>query len=169
MGIGYLKVFHEAMRLLWLYGEGIANSQLAVRPFRPYTLSMSRPSPALRTWFVIHFWADILFAIPLFIAPESVLSLFGWQAVDPVAARSVSAALFAIGIESYLCRNAGTEVFKAMLNLKIIWSFAATLGLLIALVMGTHGRPLMLWLIFLTFVSFHVLWVYWRTRLAREG
>jgi hypothetical protein len=43
------------------------------------------------------------------------------------------------------------------------------LGLLIALIVGTHGRPLMLWLIFLTFLSFHALWVYWRIRLTRES
>ena len=44
----------------------------------------SRSIPAgLRTSFVLHFWADIIFAIPLFVAPVMVLELVGWQHVDP--------------------------------------------------------------------------------------
>src|SRR2546426_5283160 len=37
---------------------------------------------SLRTWFVIHFLADVLFALPLFLAPRWTLSLLGWPAVD---------------------------------------------------------------------------------------
>ena len=75
----------------------------------------------LRFWFVIHFVIDILFAIPLFIAPEWMLTIFGWHTVDPLTSRLVAAALFGIGIESYLGRNAGIEYFRGMLNLKLIW------------------------------------------------
>lgn len=121
----------------------------------------------LRIWFVIHFFADVLFAVPLFLFPEDMLSLAGWQSVDPVAARGVAAALFGIGIESYLARNAGIEAYRNLLNLKIIWSFAASAGLAVALIQNTHGRPFMLWMVFIIFVLFHFLWVYWRVRLKR--
>ena len=119
----------------------------------------------LRIWFIIHFYADIIFAIPLFLFPEYFLRLAGWHCIDPVAARGVAAALFGIGIESYLCRNSGIETYKNLLNLKIIWSLTASVGLLIALVQNVHDRPLMLWIIFVIFILFHYLWVYWRMKL----
>ena len=73
-------------------------------------------SKGLRTWFVIHFAVDIVFAIPLLVAPAAFLTFLGWTAVDPYAARLVGAALMGIGIESYLGRNAGVEAFQGMLN-----------------------------------------------------
>ena len=76
---------------------------------------------SLRTWFVIHFVTDMLFAIPLLLAPVFTMTLFGWTTIDPATTRLVGAALLAIGIESYLGRNASAAVFEAMLNLKIIW------------------------------------------------
>ncbi len=42
------------------------------------------PVPAgLRRWFVIHFFADLLFAAPLLIAPFWVMGLFGFETVEP--------------------------------------------------------------------------------------
>ena len=55
---------------------------------------------SLRSWFVVHFVADIVFALPLFLAPQWTLTLLGWRAVDPIATRLVAAALFGIGIQS---------------------------------------------------------------------
>lgn len=121
----------------------------------------------LRIWFIIHFYADIIFAIPLFLFPEYILQLAGWQTVDPIATRGVAAALFGIGIESYLGRNSSSETYKNLLNLKIIWSFAATIGLLIALIQNVYNRPLMLWIMFFIFVLFHILWIYWRIQLQK--
>ena len=121
----------------------------------------------LRTWFIIHFYADIIFAIPLFLFPEYILRLAGWQSIDPIAARGVAAALFGIGIESYLCRNSGIETYKNLLNLKIIWSLTASIGLLIALIQNVYDRPIMLWVVFFIFILFHYLWVYWRMKLRK--
>ncbi len=58
-------------------------------------------SKNLRTWFVIHFVADYLFALPLLIAPTWLLNLFGWQSIDPFTARLVGAALIGIFIWLY--------------------------------------------------------------------
>ena len=65
----------------------------------------------LRKWFVVHFIADILFALPMFIIPVQFFTILGWQVVDPIATRMVAAALFGIGIESLLSRNASKESF----------------------------------------------------------
>jgi hypothetical protein len=122
---------------------------------------------ALRTWFVIHFATDMLFALPLMIAPEKILNLLGWQMVDPYATRVAAAALLGIGIESYLGRNAGAEAFRRMLSLKIIWSLSVILGTAVSLAQGAQGRPLFAWLILLVFMGFNFLWVYWRRKLDR--
>ena len=120
---------------------------------------------SLKTWFVIHFVIDMLFAIPMMIAPVWLLELFGWQSIDPILTRMVAAALFGIGIESYLGRNAGIESFRGMLNLKIIWSLGVIIGILVSMLQGTHGRLVIVWGILAIFAAFNVLWIYWRLRL----
>jgi hypothetical protein len=131
----------------------------------PKVLDLQVPA-ALRTWFVVHFIADMIFAIPLMIAPRFTLELLGWQSVDLLGARIVAAALFGIGIESYLGRNAGQEAFIGMLNLKIIWSLAVIVGGTISMLEGAQGRPPMAWVLIIIFAIFNVLWVYWRRKIA---
>jgi len=106
----------------------------------------------------------MLFAVPLFIAPEWMLTLFGWQNVDPLTSRMVAAALFGIGIESFLGRYAQVDVFRGMLNLKLIWSFGAVLGILISLIQA-GGGPFMGWVVMGIFVAFFFLWAYYRLKL----
>jgi len=85
--------------------------------------STSRDVPkSLRVWFVIHFVLDIIIAIPMLLVPELLLPLLGWSVVDPITSRLVGAALLGIGVESLIGRNASSDVFKAMLNLKILWA-----------------------------------------------
>lgn len=122
---------------------------------------------SLRSWFILHFALDVLLAIPLMVAPEATLRFFGWQTVDPITTRVVAAALFGIGIESYLGRNAGVEAYQGMLNLKIIWSLAAVIGLLVSLLQGAQGSPFMAWVTLMIFAAFNLLWVYWRWRLSK--
>lgn len=118
----------------------------------------------LTRFFILHFLIDILFAIPLFFFPERFLALFGWESFNPLFVRLVAAALFGIGIESLLGRNSSPEVFKAMLNLKIIWSSAAIIGIILSL--PEINVNLLVWIILLIFVLFNLLWVYWRKKLA---
>lgn len=123
---------------------------------------------ALRRWFLLHFVVDVVFAVPIFFAPREVLSFFGWVAVDPLAARLAAAALFGIGIESFIGRNAGREVFKGMLQLKVIWSGFATLGLAWSVIEGGLKYSWIGWMLVGVFAAFHVLWWYWWVRLARS-
>jgi hypothetical protein len=118
----------------------------------------------LKRFFVLHFLVDILFAVPLFFWPQTFLSFFDWQVIDPVAARLVAAALFGIGIESFLGRSGTRESFKAMLNLKIIWSLAAIGGILLSL--KEVEINLLILVILITFIGFNLIWIYWRWRLA---
>jgi len=117
---------------------------------------------ALRRWFVAHFAADWLVGLPLFIAPEAILRLLGWHVVDPIATRLFAAALLGIGGQSWLGRNGGLAEFRGMLNLKIIWATAASLGLLLGAV---SGGPLLAWLGLVVFLAFLGLWTFWRLKL----
>lgn len=120
---------------------------------------------ALRRWFVIHFAVDILFAIPMMVAPVWLLGLFGWTEIDPFMTRLGAAALFGIGIESLLGRNAGAESYRNLLALKIIWSFGAVVGAAWTLLQYPES-PGMLWGVLVVFLGFNLVWVYWYRQLA---
>ena len=116
----------------------------------------------LRTWFVIHFVADMLFGIPLLFFPRLLLPLLGWTTYDPLTSRLVGAALMGIGLESLLGRNASVETFRAMLNLKIIWASSAIFAILAALF---EGSPPASWAFLGIFIVFWAVWVYYRVKL----
>jgi hypothetical protein len=122
------------------------------------TMEPNRP----RFWFLIHFVVDVVFAMPLLVAPGLTLSLFGWTTVDLMATRLVGAALMGIGVESLLGRKAGVEVYRAMLNLKIIWSLSAVIGIGASM---ADGGPATGWAVLGVFGAFCGLWIYYRIRL----
>lgn len=116
----------------------------------------------LRFWFIVHFAIDVFFALPLLLFPEGALSLLKWNRIDPLATRIVGAALMGIGIESWIGRNASVEVFRAMLNLKIIWSLSAVFGIGLSMI---QGGPPAGWIFLALFGGFSMLWIYYRLRL----
>jgi hypothetical protein len=115
---------------------------------------------SLRFWFVIHFVVDFVFAVPLLVAPVWLLTLFGFEQPDPFTARLVGAALLGIGGESLLGWEGSIEAFRAMLNLKIIWSLAAIAGIILTLIF--NGGPLVAYGILLLFACFSGVWLYYR-------
>ena len=117
--------------------------------------------PGLRTWFVVHFAADMLFGIPLLFFPEWTMGLLGWSPIDPIASRVVGAALMGIGIESWLGRDSSAEVYRAMLNLKVIWSSSAIIGIGLGL---WNGGAVAGWLFLAVFMVFWAVWVYYRRK-----
>ena len=119
----------------------------------------------LRFWFVVHFAIDYLFAIPLLLAPEFTLELIGWTTVDPLTSRLVGAALLGIGGESLLGRYGSADVYRAMLNLKIIWSLGAIFGIGASM---AGGGPPMGWVVLGIFVAFCALWSYYRIQLRER-
>lgn len=118
-----------------------------------------RSVPAhLRTWFHVHFIVDMIFALPLMIAPVWVLGMLGFSPVDPFATRLVAAALFGIGGVSTLLNSKGTEFYKSMLTLKLIWSGTAVVGLVWTLL----STPVFMgWIIAAIFAAFFILWGYY--------
>lgn len=113
----------------------------------------------IKNWFILHFVVDYLFAIPLFIAPEWTLSTFGWGPVDPVTTRLVAAAPFGIGGISLVHRNANQTTMRAMLDLKLIWSATAVIGLLVSI---TNGVSQFHWFVTALFTLFFFVWLKFR-------
>ena len=120
------------------------------------------PVPSsLRIWFIIHFVVDILFAVPLLLAPHWFLSILGFKMITPVLARLVGAALIAIGTTSLLLRNKSEESYIALLTLKILWSISAIIGISLSL----NDGPKIIWPILVVFLFFASLWIYYLRRL----
>jgi len=115
----------------------------------------------LRRWFVAHFVVDFFFGLPLLLAPALLLRPLGWTTIDEASSRLVGAALLAIGSVSYFQRNAGVEVFRALLDLKLVWSYAAIVGLLISI---GRGAPPAVWAFLSLFIAFSGVWTHHRIR-----
>ena len=111
---------------------------------------------SLRVWFVVHFIADIVTAVPLFVAPREFGSLISLPSVDPLTARLVAAALVGIGVESLLSRNATRGSFRTLLRLKVLWSAAAGAGTALTI---AGGAPPAAWGVLAIFVAFNALWL----------
>ncbi|MDP3793996.1 MAG: hypothetical protein Q8R07_04580 [Candidatus Uhrbacteria bacterium] len=132
--------------------------------------TLSEVPASLRAWFVSHFFVDMVVAVPLFIFPVQVLRMFGWMDVDVLAIRLVAAALFAVGGTSFLVRDATADVYRHMLDLKIIWSLVAMVGILISSWregVSRHGPSAAHAAIFALFLLFFIVWFYYRFRLRR--
>ena len=113
---------------------------------------------ALRTWFLVHFVVDLLFALPLFLIPKQFLEFFGILA-DPMLARVVGAALLAIGGASLLAYKRDVEAYDVLLTLKIIWSVSAILGIAISLYKGAPKSGVLFLGLFAVFAG---LWIYYK-------
>ena len=130
---------------------------------------ISYVSPLLRMLFVIHFVADLLFAIPLFFAPQWTLLQFGWleAQIDPLTTRLVACALFGIGIESLLGKDADDHVYLAMLNLKSIWSMSACIAIAWSIA-EWQDVPWGAWLFLGIFTTFCLIWNTYRALLKGQ-
>ena len=119
---------------------------------------------SLRHWFVAHFIVDLVLGLPLLLAPGTTLELFGFAGAEPVSARLVGAALLAIGTQSLIGRFEDVHVYRAMLNLKLIWSSSAIFGLLAGI---GAGAPPATWGVLSIFIVFFGVWTHYRVRIKQ--
>ncbi len=118
----------------------------------------------LKIWFIIHFWVDLAFALPLMIIPGPFLHAMGLPMVEPLTTRLVAAALIGIGGASFFSRNAGIESYRTLLNLKLLWSAAAIIGISWTL-LERYVNVWFGWLILAIFIGFFGIWLYYRLNL----
>ncbi len=121
---------------------------------------------SLRVWFTVHFIVDLFFGLPLMVAPRWMLVVFEMPEGSVLLARIVAAAFLAIGSVSFLMRNAGVESYRALLNLKIIWSSAAIVGIVWSLLEGAPSRA---WLPLIIFLFFWCLWLFYRRKIGNAA
>ncbi|MBL7022382.1 hypothetical protein ISR92_03640 [Patescibacteria group bacterium] len=119
---------------------------------------------SLRIWFIVHFVVDFLIAIPLFIAPIKILTIFGFTDINSLLARLVAAALFGIGGASLLINKGNADSYNALLSVKVIWSFMAIVALLISLL---ESLNIFVIFILIIFVIFSITWIYYKLRLSK--
>jgi hypothetical protein len=115
----------------------------------------------LRRWFVAHAIVALVLGLPLLFAPALLLRPLGWLTVDGAAVRLVGAAFLAIGAQSFFSRNAGIETYTLLLNLKLLWSFAAITALVMSI---GEGAPPAVWALLSLFLVFAGVWTHHRIR-----
>ena len=116
---------------------------------------------SLRRWFVAHFVVSTAVGLPLLVTPALLLHALGWTQVDQASTRLVGAAFLAIGGESMIARGADLDTFKALLNLKMLWSYGAIFGLMAAV---GEGAPPATWALLSAFIAFAGVWTHYRIR-----
>src|SRR3989344_9178070 len=116
------------------------------------------PASSLKMWFIIHFIVDYIFGIPLLLAPQWTLTLFGFQAAELLTPRLVGAALLGIGGISLIARNESKEVYRSLLLLKILWSVSVIIAIILTLI---EGAPTSSWIILMIFIFFSGLWCHY--------
>ena len=93
------------------------------------------------------------------------MGLFGFDTVEPLTARLAAAALFAIGGVSFLVRNSAHEVYQALLKLKIIWSVAAIIGIVLSI---AEGAPQSILFFLGIFVVFSSVWITYLLKIRHQ-
>lgn len=134
-----------------------------------FTVKQEAVPKTLKKWFIAHFIIDMLVAIPLFLFPVASLELLNRNDIDPLATRIIAAALFAIGITSYIGRNASLESYKNMLDLKIIWSGSVVAAILFTVVQNDKFMTVPESLILFLFIFFNIVWISWRLNLTKSS
>lgn len=119
----------------------------------------------LRHWFVAHFIIDILFAAPLILFPSWLLQVLGFETTNLLLARLVGAALVGIGGVSFIMHKKDISEYRAMLQLKLLWSGTAIIAIILSLNdTGTSTK----WVLLTIFIVFFLVWGYHFKQLSKK-
>ena len=104
----------------------------------------------------------VLISILLLIMPVTILEYFGWLNPDGIFARLFSVMMIGFSLNIILNWKSTEKVIFKLVN----ENFYIVSGLLaascISLIVGTEGRPAIIWLICFMFLLLHLFWLYWR-------
>ncbi len=125
----------------------------------------------LENAFLVHSMVDLAVGIPLWVSPKWSLKQIGVKNPkdsDILMTRLVAGALIAIGVASYVGRNARDDQLQVFILMKIVWSFIAMVTLLIALFSkNTQYDKKVLVILLVFFFIFNVTWDYHYLRIVR--
>ena len=118
---------------------------------------------SLKIWFVVHFFLDITFGLPLLLIPSVSAELIGLEITQTLPLRLVGAALIGIGSTSLIKKEGSLDSYRSLLVLKIIWSLSA----IIAISLSFFETQLLVFLpILFIFVVFNIVWFYYHFKLT---
>ncbi len=120
----------------------------------------------LRHWFVAHFIIDTIFAVPLLLFPAWFLEILGFEATNLLLARLVGAALVGIGGVSLVMHKKDISAYLPMLQLKLLWSGAAIVAIILSF---NNIETSAKWFLLAIFILFFLIWGYYFKLLSRKG
>jgi len=116
-------------------------------------------SQRVKTAFLVHIAAKLVFGLLLFVIPGRFLLLVRWQPIDPLFSRLLGAAFLAMALGDWLCYRATEwEAVKIPIQVHIAFTILGTVGLLRHLLFVP--TPAFAWLILVLCVAFAVVWIY---------
>lgn len=121
--------------------------------------------PGLRHWFIVHFIVDILFAVPLLLFPAWLLTVLEFETTNLLLARLIGAALIGIGGASLIMHKKDRSAYLPMLQLKLLWSGAAIVAIILSL---NEVETITLWFLLAIFSLFFLIWGYYFQLLSRK-
>ncbi len=121
-------------------------------------------SATLRRWFAVDAVVGIVAGAPLLLFPGGLLGALGWTTIDPATARLAGAALLAMGLQTHFARHGGLDVYRNLLNLKMIFSAGAALGLFLAV---GDGAPAAAWAFLSLYTGLCGIWTHYRIRMKQ--
>ena len=119
----------------------------------------------LRHWFVAHFIIDILFAMPLILFPALLLQVLGFETTNLLLARLVGAALVGIGGVSFIMHKKDISEYRAMLQLKLLWSGTAIVAIILSF---KDTDTSVKWFLLEIFIVFFLVWGYYFKKLSKK-
>lgn len=117
---------------------------------------------ALRRMFIAHFVVDIAFAIPLIFAPGWFVHFFDFPGTNFLFVRFLGATLVAIGGTSLLVRDAGRDIYSALLTLKILFSCSIIFCILLSL---PEGLPILALFFLSGFALYAGIWIHYKMKI----
>ena len=117
---------------------------------------------SLKIWLFADFVINFIFAAPSFIAPKQFAGILNLPLLDPLGARMIAAAIIAISGISLIYLNGDPLSLKTIIDIKIIWSFAAMMAVAVSL---TENLSMTGWIMLLVFFISFGIWIYYKVNL----
>ena len=115
-------------------------------------------SNMLKVTFLVHGIVAVVLGVLLLAVPGRVLSVLGWQPIDPIMARFLGAAFLALAwgdVRGW--RALSWSEVHIFVEVQLAFAALAAVGLLRHLLEGRW--PAMAWILFVVFVLFAVAWL----------
>ena len=124
---------------------------------------MKKISSGLRTLFLVHFIAGLVFGLAYLLIPGTFMGWFGIKVPDLEPYRMIGAAVLAFAASSWLgSKAAGWDDVRIIVQTEIVWTVLASLGLLYGLLL--LGLPAAYWVNAIIMIIFAIAFIYFYSK-----